>query len=353
MLGHVRSLFFIPYSQALNPNAVVGTGYLLTSLGHQAVLVFFVLSGFFISRSVLDSFSKARWSWRVFLVNRLTRLLLVLLPGLALCAIWDHIGMQLPSAAAFYYRGIPTLNTEPIAAHSSVNIFLGNLFFLQSIHFPPFGSDMPLWSLSYEFWYYLLFPILFLALAWSARLTKRLAYVLAASAIIVLVGRDIALLFLVWLAGAGVGFLHDLSPQLRPITSAPWSTYCCGALGFIGMVVAKMSIGSGLASDFMASAAFLPAMYLLVRASGSDVNPTYASAAKVLASFSYTLYVVHLPLLILLRTLLGRVPRWQPDFQHAAYGAVVACLVLIYALGVSRLTEARTDAVRRSILRRL
>ena len=188
-------------------------------------------------------------------------------------------------------------------AHSSVNVFLGNLFFLQSIYFPSFGSDMPLWSLSYEFWYYLLFPILLLVLVPSSPAAKRLAYALAGLAIILMVGKDITLLFLVWLAGAGIGLVHDMRPQYSQRTSV-WSTYCFAALGLVGLLVVRVSITAGLASDFLV-AAFLPAMHVLVQVSGPGVNPAYAALAKLLSSFSYSLYVAHLPLLILIRTCLG------------------------------------------------
>ena len=37
---------------------------------------------------------------------------------------------------------------------------LGNLAFLQDFFARPYGSNGPLWSLSYEFWFYLVFPLL-------------------------------------------------------------------------------------------------------------------------------------------------------------------------------------------------
>jgi peptidoglycan/LPS O-acetylase OafA/YrhL len=351
MLEHVRSLFFVNYSHVLTRNSLVGGAYLLTSLGHQAVLVFFVLSGFFISRSVLDSFRKSRWSWRVFLVNRLTRLLLVLVPGLVLCALWDRVGMILPEASRFYYQAIPNFGTETIAGNSSVSIFVGNLLFLQSIFFPSFGSAKPLWSLSYELWYYMLFPILLLVFVSRLPGAKRLAYAIVGSAIFLMVGRDIALLFLVWLAGAGVGLVHDMRPQFVQRTSAAWYTYCLGAFGLVGLLVVKVRLKEGLASDFMVAASFLPAMYVLVEASSSVVNPAYAALARMLSSFSYSLYVAHLPLLIFIRTCLGHVPRWEFDFKHIVYGVAIASVVAAYSFGISRLTEARTDVVRRALLR--
>jgi len=349
MLSHVRVLFFVPYAQVLNKNALVVPAYLMTSLGHEAVLVFFALSGFFISRSVLNAFQTARWSWTVFLVNRLTRLLLVLLPGLLLCALWDYLAMYLPCAAAFYDRTIPGFGANVVATNSSLGIFVGNLFFLQSIYYPPFGSNMPLWSLSYEFWYYMLFPTLLIALLGRSRFTKRFTYGVLAVAIILMVGRTIAILFLVWLTGTAVGLLHDMRSELPPPMSPTWTRRIFGALGFVALFLVKKVPVEGLASDFLVAAAFVPVMYCLVGASGSVVHRAYAATAKMLASFSYTLYLVHLPLLIFLRTLLGNLPRWQPDLKHAAYGVALAALVGAYALVISRFTEARTDAVRRMI----
>lgn len=58
-----------------------GLSALAVMSGHEAVMVFFVLSGFFIGTSVLESFRERRWSWRAYLINRLTRLQLVLVPA--------------------------------------------------------------------------------------------------------------------------------------------------------------------------------------------------------------------------------------------------------------------------------
>ena len=37
--------------------------------------------------------------------------------------------------------------------------FLGSMAFLQTIYIPTFGSNGPMWSLSNEFWYYIVFPL--------------------------------------------------------------------------------------------------------------------------------------------------------------------------------------------------
>ena len=106
MFGHVRGLFFVDFPFLANKSPAYRALYAITGLGHQAVIVFFVLSGYFIGTSVTDSVGEHRWSWRVYLVNRLTRLQLVLLPALVLGAVWDRIGMRIPQAASFYYGGL-------------------------------------------------------------------------------------------------------------------------------------------------------------------------------------------------------------------------------------------------------
>ena len=160
MFGHVRGLFFVDFSFLANKSPAYRALYAITGFGHQAVIVFFVLSGYFIGTSVTDSVGERRWSWRVYLVNRLTRLQLVLLPALVLGAVWDQIGMRIPQAASFYYGGLYKYYVPSVALRSTVPVFFGNLFFLQSVVSPVFGSNGPLWSLSYEFWYYILFPAL-------------------------------------------------------------------------------------------------------------------------------------------------------------------------------------------------
>ncbi len=67
--------------------------YFLSHFGHTAVMVFFVMSGFFISASILREVRTGRWSWKNYLTSRATRLYLVLIPGLLLTALWDHASL--------------------------------------------------------------------------------------------------------------------------------------------------------------------------------------------------------------------------------------------------------------------
>jgi len=53
-------------------------------------------------------------------------------------------------------------------------LLLGNLVFLQQISVPSFGSDLPVWTLSSKFWYYIIFPCMCRAVfasGWKLKLT--------------------------------------------------------------------------------------------------------------------------------------------------------------------------------------
>lgn len=54
-LNHVRDIFFRDYSQLSHHNPLLALAYLATGLGHQWVIIFFVLSGYLVGGSALRS----------------------------------------------------------------------------------------------------------------------------------------------------------------------------------------------------------------------------------------------------------------------------------------------------------
>src|SRR5438093_211100 len=70
MVGHLRGLFFVSFGDVQAPTLLVSIVYFLTSLGHEAVIVFFVLSGYFIAGNVLRSLADGSWNWRAYMTRR-------------------------------------------------------------------------------------------------------------------------------------------------------------------------------------------------------------------------------------------------------------------------------------------
>ena len=194
LIYHVRYRFFYDYADVQNANWISKFFYGITSFGHDAVIVFFVLSGYFISASVLRDGAKDRWSWKRYSVSRLTRLYLVLIPGLLLTLFWDGLGLKLFSDSPVYTGAKqPWINDfYPIANCINVKTVAANAMFLQTVVEPPLGSNVALWSLSYEFWYYFLFPLAVLAVIWPTSKAKSLASLALAAIVLTCLGARIA-----------------------------------------------------------------------------------------------------------------------------------------------------------------
>lgn len=74
LISHARHFEFEDYASQAAAGPLATLFYGATALGHQAVIVFFVLSGFLISGSVRRSVEARRWLWRDYLSRRLSRL---------------------------------------------------------------------------------------------------------------------------------------------------------------------------------------------------------------------------------------------------------------------------------------
>jgi peptidoglycan/LPS O-acetylase OafA/YrhL len=99
-------------------------------------------------------------------------------------------------------------------------------------------------------------------------------------------------------------------------------------------------------SDYMLGIATLIFMLCLLQATAVAPSARWVSLSRLGARFSYTLYVVHFPLLVLLTSFVVGDNRWYPELHHFLVASVLLATAIGYALGVAWLTEFRTDRVR-------
>jgi peptidoglycan/LPS O-acetylase OafA/YrhL len=345
--GHARGLFFTTLSTASSAlsRSPSGDPVVFATWGHQAVLVFFVLSGYLVGGSVLRGLSCHRWSWTTYAVRRLSRLWVVLLPALLLGLAMDTFGRaHFASHGALYD---PQAHVSPILPGLDLRLgwlpLLGNAFFLQGIITPILGTNQPLWSLTYEFWYYLLFPVGALVFLRESTAARRLGcaflFVLAG----LFIGPVILTYFLVWLMGVVVYLLPPVIPnnQRRVATAGALVLY------FISAIVARRALvppGACLAL-LTFSISFL--LYCLLHARQPASNGIYSSAARFSSNISYTLYLTHAPALTLLcAVLLQPWHPWPKDTAHLGAFCVVLLVVAAYSTMVYFCFEAHTARVR-------
>jgi peptidoglycan/LPS O-acetylase OafA/YrhL len=91
LVGHNRDLYFSPVISKQRASVQPASSPTLTArpaapgqitMGNEAVMLFFVLSGYLVGGAVLRALSRGVWSWGDYLIRRLTRLYVVLIPGL-------------------------------------------------------------------------------------------------------------------------------------------------------------------------------------------------------------------------------------------------------------------------------
>jgi len=343
MLGHLRNLFFVDSPEIRgHSNLLIEIMYFATGFGHEAVMIFFVLSGFLVGGTVLRGRMDGNWSWSFYASNRFTRLWVVLIPALLLGAVWDRTGIVVFGTHGIY-GGLAQNNVVRFAVRPRLagTVMLGNALFLQGILTPTFGSNGPLWSLSFEFWYYVLFPLMVLAfparkVGWST-----IIYMTASIMVTFFIGWLISLYFLIWLLGCAI----NLAPESPGRRAKLWIGMAAVALLSV-LTVLKFKPGmAGYPHDCAVGVASAALIYALLRSRARSTPGLYSRTARMLAGFCYTLYVVHLPALAFLSAWLVR-QRWQPNAIHALAGVALAGCILAYAFVVAQLTQYRTGAVR-------
>ncbi len=353
LLNHLRDALFVDYEAIARHNPLTSAAYLASGLGRQSVIVFFVLSGYLVGGSVLRSVRTGSWSWRAYLLARLSRLYVVLLPALLLGGALDWLGMHRSGTEAVY-SGNSGMHALVINVHGVLTwpILAANGLFLQTIKLPgfgpnpvpTFGSNGALWSLSYEFWYYLAFPLLVFLLARSKSRKVRALSCLGLLAWGWFVGLNIFLLGLTWLMGALITFLPAF-PARRSWTRGLAIVLALVLFG-AGLVDSKL-LGS-LPSDLVLGLAVTAMIWVTLHCATAPLPASYVFIARRAAHSSYTLYLVHLPMLIFLKASL-HLPRAYPGWHAYLVGAGVLVAIVLYAQLVYEAFEKNTDRVRRWI----
>jgi peptidoglycan/LPS O-acetylase OafA/YrhL len=340
---HLRAFFFVTFPELQSPGILAKAFYLVTGLGHQSVMIFFVLSGYLVGGSVLTALEKGKWSWKSYLLRRMSRLWVVLIPALVLTLLWDKIGYaHAPAGYEGAYRAIYNTGPTPTGpAEWSLPLFFGNMGFLQTISIPCFGTNSPLWSLANEFWYYLLLPLL-LTVFLPGRLLVRVPSLLAAMLLILLLPSTVLFGGVIWLSGVAVFFLIRKA-SVRPIVTHPlWLGL--GLLLTVGMLLATRLGTMGWGGDLALGLAC--AVLVAGLACTSSANSLYEKMSAGMSDISYTLYLVHFPLMAFIFFVFFHGQQIVPNSVTSLCFVGLLTVTLAYSIGIWWLFERNTDEVR-------
>ena len=296
------------------PDRVEG---LVGHLGHRAVIIFFVLSGYVIAHATW----RRETNLRVYTVARLSRLYSVVLPALILTALLSWVGSHLnPSAYALL------VHPHAIARYFLTTFFLQSLWTLNAA--PP--TNGPFWSLGYEFWYYAIFAA---AVFVPSRPTR-----IAMVALLVLVsGIDSLLLMPSWLLGVW------LYRKGRTLTLNPAAAGGGLVAAFVAVFAAVVFLpdwpwhygyppflfSSAFLSDGLIGLLLAALIWFFDQLTRSRQVPARLDAAiRWAADHTFSLYLYHFPLLLFVTAV---VPFHHESVLQVA-GLVIGLLALIILL---------------------
>jgi peptidoglycan/LPS O-acetylase OafA/YrhL len=341
-VGHLRALTLDDFTP--NHGILVRIFYFITGYGHQAVIIFFVLSGFFIVKSIHETIVRKNWNPLDYVNNRVVRLWVVLIPALFLTLFWDKMGLHF-FKDAYTYKGTITYlpNINPTNS-LGIKTFLGNLFFMQRIKTVTFGSNTPLWSLSFEFWYYALFPLLYFSLINFYSKSKRIILLILALLIFYFIGTDISLYFLIWLIGGLVYFLIKKNYSL--IAFNFWKLILSLSLFLMSISFMRFKLYPLIFNDFTL-AIFTGCLLLYIsklRIQNSLLNKTIIFFSNI----SYTVYLTHLPFAIFLVTFFLK-GRMVFSTKHVLFYTFLFAIILGYCYLIYFLFERRTGVIKKKI----
>jgi len=341
-LARALAAFTVLLGHAIQRRIYTGETGIGVEVQHYAVVVFFVLSGLVIASSTMQRQS----TLADYAIDRATRIvpvaLLGILAGLASYAVWLWFGTA------------PIYQPPAYASVSAASLLLPVIFMSECNGCSGPVWNPPFWSLCYEVWYYALFAAAFFMTG-----ARRAVWLTLMS---FCAGLRILILLPVWLIGVilarcGERAAGRLSPALSIalIVAAAFAFWGLDSLTWplahwLEKHAADYGIGlkfSGAAiTDFgmgLCAAAALIGLrgisHLLTRPLAALERPIRAAAAS-----SFTLYLLHWPLLNVLLTFHLTT---GSAFGFAAILAAICALCVV----IAALVESRRYALRAALHR--
>jgi peptidoglycan/LPS O-acetylase OafA/YrhL len=291
VVAHLRATMYPGLRAIADPPLWFKGLAFVSGFSHQAVLVFFVISGWLVGGSLLNRIHQPH-AFANYAIDRITRLWTVLIPAFLLTLL---------AAAGTGAVKPDGIDFSPVNEYSAIT-FAGNLVGLQRVLLPDFGGNFALWSLANETWYYLLFPVLVVACA-TPRHTVRIACAALILLLCILLPAGIVGYFLVWLLGVGFSRVRiDCGNSVR---------WCWILLVLAGGSYFRLRGELDAFEIWTLGQDLVCSLLYLVLLSSLQFEASVASTlkrplqklGKFFAEFSFSLYVLHVPLIGLLRHL--------------------------------------------------
>lgn len=307
--GHCRWLLWTGYtswSQLSHPlwQTPLALFSSLLRYGHEAVIVFFVLSGLFIHLRVSQQLAESnpvRFDLPKFFRRRGHRLIPPYVFSLALTIGFDAIGMLLYPTLYQANTGNALIDMNFANAGYSLKFIIPALLLLPNSSGYSFGSNGPFWSLSYEIVYYAIYPLWLLLRRRGALLAYSSGLCIAVISSVFLPNHFIGSVlshYPLWLCGAALAeILTSKKSRLVAKLNSLW------LLALVSLMLAFVGIHfSGTSNLKLLPYALLGTslVFLMTRLPIHFYRFPIHKFFEYLGLRSYTIYICHFPIVSLI-----------------------------------------------------
>lgn len=345
VLYHARSMFWVGIGQTWNKyglsfdfNAWMGYATAPLAFGGLAVGLFFVISGYCIHRRGARNLAndpKTRMNLKTYFLKRLWRIYPTYVAALCVTAVVD------------YYVKHHSSITLSVSQDNSLATFIVSLLSLQGILTPVFGHNTSLWTLAIEIHFYAIYPLLYY-LSSKLGAIKVLQITFVTSSLYFLLDFYFHIealfphkssggpLFLPYFFTWGFGFyLAEIEAGRASINKKHW--FLGAILGILLIPIASILNSSELAM-FFSTLAFGYFLYWSIQQQGRGFwNLFPGKALAALGFISYSMYVVHRPILVMCKSLI-----FQQQQETIWSILIILPIVIIGGWLTFMLVESRT-----------
>ena len=335
LLSHLRGATFVEYGALLDSqkSPLMALFYVVTRLGSEAVIVFFVLSGFLVGGKSIERITARSFKPLNYTVDRFSRIAIPLIPALLLSALIEF----------------------NINQNFNLSYFLGNLFSLQGILVPLLPGNSPLWSLPYEVWCY--------ALVWivgSVAIQKKFNLLLTGYFIVILIllSQLNTSYLLCWFIGT-FGYIYRPRKKSLKILSLAIIISLYGIFS-VQANMTSVSVSNNSFALFTASidisrlllalGIVLMIQQLILLQPNSHKLARFERWGTKLAAFSYTLYLTHMPIRAAIESYFNLERASSVNISSVSIFVFKTSLCLALALLLYWLFEKRTLAIRSQLM---
>lgn len=318
LVGHANQVFVTP----IESGHAVFVGFFT----QFSVMVFFALSGFLVGTSIFRNI-KRNYQFRIsqYAYDRALRIYPPLITATFLTILlWKLAPHIFPSGT---YMFVETPNK---LARSGINTnakeILGSLFFLNGFKTATPGPNGPLWSLSYEIWYYVFAGLIFML----PRRKFMTIILLMAAIYLTHKNQQFIMLSTVWIAGLALAKYCQSGrlPSAKTLQVAALGLAAATIIAIVCVLKLKPGHSAWLTplNYFMIVSGIWFTVILAMVMRGVIFLPTFFHKS---AAYSYTLYIVHFPIMLLIfGAFQAKILESVESATFAAGITVLSCLVI-------------------------